>query len=502
MPVRFPASSFFQSSGNAAAVFGEQLRDGVATFACSLWANFPDFIAESTLPQNSFARGFMNQACSSVQPANPPPSPGYTGGQCPGVLYIIEGIYGNGNQVYGTEGETRTFRNTLRGPIEGIEETDAPYIINDGGDLDRINDEILTVGVRTTDTFITNPNITIVYALRGTTVITSVTKQDGIPDTCGDRPSRYYSPPPTSNDLNTTINITNLDGVDNVYEIQYVSLSNQYNFPMNFKVNGNNVSLDIGGINFYAPDGFFSPSGGNDVPPPGSDPSDDGARGGITKIFDDNEYVAAPESPVPRGVAKLIEYVLCTDGVIEAITTTIQIGVGSSPLLTIILQVVSQILEDICEMPEASLGLPEYYGLAPGADRPAIVYLWKILTNGKWGASTYSSTVHHPTVQAVTDIDTLTNIQKTIGTFKTLIRLSDGSTIKATGSNDTESQANFDFLLNQVDSSFVPVDVTANTIKEVDTRLQVKTLTLRQVEYYPQGKKDNVEPTIKRVINP
>lgn len=502
MPIRFPASEFFQSSGNASAVFGEQLRDGVVTFACGLWSSFPDFYTESTLPLNSFARGYMNQVCSPIQPPVPAPTSPFVGGQCPGVLYDIAGTFGNGAIFYGAEGAIRNFTATVTGPVNGIDYGFFLRVRHQDNQFTNVTDVGENAVVFVTDTFITNPSVTGVNALNGSAVITSVTRVDGMPDNCGDPDARYDSPMPTSNDLNTTINITNLDGVDNFLEIQYIQLSNQYNFPMNFKVNGFNVSLDIGGLNFYAPDGFGSPSGDNDVPPPGSDEGEDGIGNPITKTYPDNEYPVAPDSPVPREIVSLIEYLLCTDGVISTVQASLKLAVGFNPIFVLIIDILGQILTDLCETPEASLGLPEYYGLRPGVDRPAIVYLWKILTDGKWGASTYSSTVHHPTTQAIADIETLGNIQKTTGTFKTLMRLTDGSTIKATGSTQAQSQTNFDFLLNYTDTAFIPPDINAATIKEEDTRIQVKTLTLRQIEYYPQGKKDNVEPTIKRVINP
>lgn len=502
MPIRFPASEFFQSSGNASAAFGEQLRDGVVTFACGLWSSFPDFYTQSTLPVNSFARGYMNQVCSPIQPPVPAPTSPFVGGQCPGVVYDIAGTFGNGNQVYGPPGAIRTFNASVQGPVGGLQENFFLQVVGNMGNLNTVRDDLTNGQVNMTDVFVTNPNVTVIYALPGTSQITSVTRVDGMPDNCGDPEVRYYSPTPTSNDLNTTINIVNLDGVDNSFEIQYIQLSNQYNFPMNFKVNGINVSLDLGGLNFYAPDGFGSPSGSNDVPPPGSDEGDDGAGGTITKTYPENEYPVAPDSPVPRSVLDIIEYVVCDEGVISTVQESLKIAVGFEPIFVLIIDILTQILTDLCETPEASLGLPEYYGLRPGVDRPAIVYLWKILTDGKWGASTYSSTVHHPTTQAIADIETLGNIQKTTGTFKTLMRLTDGSTIKATGSTQAQSQTNFDFLLNYTDTAFIPPDINAATIKEEDTRIQVKTLTLRQIEYYPQGKKDNVEPTIKRVINP
>lgn len=515
MPLRFPASDFFQNSGNTAAEFTEAVRDGVATFACGLWSTFPDFITEETNPANSFARGFMNRACSPIQPPNAAPTVPFIGGQCCDAMYDVTAdwdlkrcnadvtvIAGSGTVSVVGQAKGLILHQCTNTP--SLRCLDVEY----EDCLGTVQYETLASTTRQIANFAcsgvppTDPDADSINPFTSSFSITGITRTDGMPDNCGDPPPRYDSPAPTSNDLNQNINITINDGLDLNLELQYIKLSNQYNFPMNFKVNGTNVSLDIGGLNFYAPDGFGSPSGGNDVPPPGSDTGDDGTGTQIDKTFPDNEYPVAPESPVPREVLQTILYLACTDGVIEILETTFQLAVGFNPIFSLIIEILGNILTDLCETPEASLGLPEYYGLSPGVERPAIVYLWKILANGKWGASTYSSTVHHPTAQAIDDIETLTNIEKITGTFKTFIRLTDGSVIKATGSTEIQSLANFNFLLNQVQNSFVPVDVTASTITQEDTRISVKTLTLRQVEYYPQGKKDNVPPTIKRVINP
>lgn len=493
MPLRFPVETFFQSTGNVAAEFTENVRDGVATFACGLWANFPGFITDGVNPANAFARGFMNRACSPIQSPVPPPAVPFTGGQCFGIAYRVTATV---FQDFG--GGTTNTSGIVIQPVSGaIIFVGVTPRDNDPTKFmlrilsQQANGQVNVQGQNLSDSVI-----------GGEVLSTVIFRLDGLPDDCGNPPGDYPQNSPGVNDLKDNITITVNDGLDLNLEIQYIKTSNQYNFPMNFKINGTNVLLDIGGIIIYAPDNYGSPSGGNDLPPPGSDPGTDGIGNPVTKTFDDQDYPVAPDSPIPRSALETVFYLACVDGVIEIVETTLQVAVGFNPILSLIIEMLGQILEDLCETPEASLGLPEYYGLSPGADRPAIVYLWKIFANNKWGASTYSSTVHYPTAQAIADIETLGNIEKTIGTFKTFLRLTDGSVIQATGSNESQSQQNFDFLINQVNSAFVPIDVAANTIKQEDARLQVKTLTLRQIEYYPDGKKDNVFPAIRRTIKP
>lgn len=515
MPIRFRARELFQPAANTAEEFTVALRDGVASFACSLWSSFPDFVTQGTNPANGFARGFMNSVCSPIQPPVPAPTVPFTGGQCCDTQYRVDITYTFIRCFNGNIEASGTPNFTITGKILGMQFREDPMIPGQWY-LEIVSEDCqgnqqLDLAFSTTrcirfdpcfTTDNTSPDFQCIDLSASSWSITSVVRTGGAPDVCGDPPPSYQSPGPSSNDLNTTINVNINDGLNLSVELQYIKLSDQYNFPMNFKVNGTNVTLDFDGLIFFAPDGFGSPSGGNDVPPPGSDSGDDGTGNTITKTYPDIEYPVGPDAPIPREVVTAIEYLVCTDGVIESIQTSLKLAVGFEPIISLIIDILGQILTDLCETPEASLGLPEYYGLSPGVDRPAIVYLWKILENGRWQASTYSSTVHHPTSQAIADIDTLGNIEKTIGTFKTFMRLTDGSVLKATGGTQAQSQANFDFLLAYTSSAFVPADINAATIRQEDTRLQVKTLTLRQIEYYPDGKKDNVEPTIKRVINP
>lgn len=509
MSFRFPIESFFETSGAASAAFGEKLRDEVATFACELWSNYPDWMTRGLNPYNSWARGYMNQMCSSIQPPVAAPPTTFSGGQCPGVLYRfqwhpINNPTNNNNEPLVVDYTTTITDNTIdyEGPISEVYLQDpaaqrvdfADYLANG-----KVFTEAYNLGISDA---VFQPRNFYGFVNNWGLFPKGFVRSDGMEDLCGNVPDPYGSPDPTSDDLIKEVPIPNPDGVDNVFVIQYNKQVNNYNFPIGFKVNGINIIIDIGGMVFFAPDGWGTPSGGNDVLPPGSDGGDDGEGGGNTTIFRDIDYPIAPESPVPRSVEEVITYLACVDGVIEIIETSLQVAVGFNPILSLIIEILGAILQDLCETPEASLGLPEYYGLQPGANRPAIVYLWKIFANDKWGASTYSSTVQYPTIAAIDNIENLTNIEKDIGTFKTYLRLTDGSLIQATGADELGAIANFNFLINQVDPFYIPADAPVSTITYEDTRLSNKTLTLRQVEYYPHGKAANISPSIKRVIEP
>lgn len=517
MSIKFPLSEFFQSSGNAAAEFTENLRDGIATFACDLWSIYPRFITEGTNPGSSFARGFMNQMCSPIQPPVPPPNFPFLGGQCPGVIYNA-----SGTAIVAAD---NSFLGLTRGQVIDV------FVLGDlTGAISVISvqpfDEFQNAFVDITDSiapaqyqiawdngagtffscgWLTDQagNVPAGTAWITTATIDTLTRADGMPDNCGNPPGDYPSNPPTSNDLKTIINITNLDTVDNNYTLVYNKVTNQYNFPMNFKLNGTNVTLDIGGITIYGAPEVIMPTSGNDVPPPGSDGGEDGAGGNNDETYPDTEYPVLPDLTVPTTVEQLVEYVVCTDGVIETITTVISTVTGNIPIVNLILSILTNILSDVCEITEVepTVGLPDYYGLKVGVDRPAIVYLYKEFINGTWDASTYSSTVTHPTTAAVAAINTIAVPDKTMGTFVTSLVLNDGSRVKVSGDTEASSLTNFNFLLNQVEPSLIPVNVNDCIVVSEYNKLQVKTVKCRQIEYYPNGKQAGTSPDIRRVID-
>ena len=496
MSIFYPVEQFFQASGNAAAVFGEQLRDGIATFACNLWELYPNFITQSSLPAASFSRGFMNQMCSPIQPPVIAPSQTFTGGQCVGLNYTIL------VQFFFSDASTKEITLSLFGPISTLQgwltPAGAGWIMNGRGEGFDINgDPAVSVnqggpvfGTPTTVGFVLIPN--------------------GGPDVCGDPPINYNSPQPTSSDLQTVINITNLDGLDNSFDLVFNKVSNNYNFPMSFKLNGVNVVLDVGGITIFGNPTVNKPSTpanrtDNDPEKPGTDGGNDGVGGDNNTVYD-NDYPTLPDITAPETALEVLEWLICIDGVITVVTDTLKVVTGNGPVLNLIIDLVGDILEEICEGGGGDevapiVGFPEWYGIRPGTDRPAIVYLWKEFINNTWQPSTYSSTVSHPTAAAVADINTIVVPDKTMGTWVASLTLTDGSRIRTSGDTEVVALNNFNFLLNQVEPAFIPADVNTKIILSENQQLQVKTVKLRQIEYYPTGGGVNKSPTIRRVID-
>lgn len=512
MSLKFPFSEFFEQSGNASAIFNEQLRDSTLTFACNLWANYPAFITEGTNPGSSFARGFMNQACSPIQPAVPAPSLPFVGGQC--LVPYYWDIVGRASRPIPSRniqiGDSILARANIN--VSGaIDSVSFPPVLNLRPFLGRS----VSNGVESGNNTFTAQGVGVDYGVEdsqpieiGTIIIDEVlsntfTRVDGLPDDCGNLPSNYPSNPPSSIDLTANITITNLDGVDNVYTIVYNKISNQYNFPMGFKINGVNAVLDLSGLTIYGAPEVIQPTSGNDLPVPGSDGGEDGAGGNNDTEYPDTEYPVVPDLTVPTVVDKVIEYVVCNEGVIETVTDSLKLITATVPYASLVIDILSAVVTDVCEIgeTEATVGIPEYYGLRPGIDRPAIVFLYKEYIDGVWQKSTYSSTVSNPSQSAVDNIQTIDVPDKTMGTIVYSLNLTDGSRIKTSGDTEIEAQANFNFLLGQVDSIFIPPDVANCTTISEYPKLQVKTVKCRQIEYYPNGKSAGVSPLERRIID-
>lgn len=510
MSVFFPLDTFFENSGKQVNEFNEKIRDEVATFACELWQQFPDWMTQNSLPATSFARGFYNSMCAPIQAPINPPEGSFVGGQCEGVEYdvtcrTVAYQFSTCQLLVDSE---ETFR--VLGPVEGTQynvtnsqvSTSSCFNLND--DPVDIGNWVLVSGSGQTNIFSniwvdterkSNPPLSI-------STVTNVVRVDGLPDDCGDGPGRYPSPPPTSEDLRKLVNIQINDGLDFQLEIVYNQHNNVYNFPTTFKVNGVNVSIDLGGITIYGNPQNTGPSGSDPVDPPGFDGGDDGMGGSNDKVYP-GEFPTIPDWVSPEVITDLIEYLICIDGVLETVEEVIKQIPSISGPFAIILKVLLNILQDVCEMPEsleATVGLPEYYGLKPGTERPAIVYLWKEYVDETWGKSTYSSTVHHPTQQAIADIDTIISFTKNMGTNVKSLKLTDGSVIKATGQTLIDAESSFNFLLGQVEPQFIPVDQSSRTVDSIQLGLEEKTVRLRQIEYYPFGKDANRSPTIRRVL--
>lgn len=505
MPLTFPISQWFEDAGSATAQFNADMRDAVTGFACELWQSFPDFMTKGSDPITSFARGVYNTGCLPVQSPVNPPRDTFTGGQCENTFYriVITWFDAQGSIVL-------AFEKSVWGPIKRIDYYDFKQIgfgLPPQYSYQLVIDAFNQDGTRfyeDLENFISGEPVEPPQF--------EVFRVDGNPDDCGDPPKLYPINEPTPEDLTKNVEIENPDGEVHNYEITFAPVTNNYNFPAGFTVNGVNVTIDMGGVHFHGSPEVNSPTQQNDgnnpppvnINPPGTGGSRDSEGNPVLKPFPEQDFPVLKDFPDAGTIVRNIQTVVCTDGVLEVISNVINIVAKDIPWLNLILGMLIDIIGEICDLTEAEgiVGFPEWYGLSPGQERPAIVYLWKELVDDVWGRSTYSSTVQNPTDQAIDDIDTIDSFSKTMGTFVASLTLTDGSRMKASGFSESTAISNLNFLIGQVKPEFLPSDITLKTRIIENKQIQTKTVRLRQIEYYPTGAAAGKSPVKRRILDP
>ena len=491
MVIKYDSSSFFESSGNAAAKFGEDLRDGIARHSCNIWSQFPGFVTGGRNPLSSYARGFMNGVCTADSTPPPVPDPEVEGGQCPNAPYDVEIEY-----TLGTGGNQRDRTVSVFGEV-----VRAAFQVNS------------TTGNFEVGVFagtMTDPDANMFYqvdAYNGAlgapdfTTILSITRTDGMPDDCGNRPPQYPpEPPPSQNDLSTTITVNNFDGIDADFTLSWNRTNNNYNFPFNFKLNGTNVTVDVGGITIFGDPSVTSDNTGNDSPPPGSDGGEDVDGNPYVETFPDTEFPTEPELVQPNLKDALIEYLICESGIIEVVQDNVLLPPGYRQVWQLIFSVVGGLLQEICEDDVGEIGFPEIYPVLPGVDRPIIMYYYKEVIDGAKQPSTYVSTLPNPLGSAVSEIDTVEPPDRQLGKVVKSLLLLDGSRVVARGLDETAANVQFNFLLARVIPTIVPPDVNDKVVLTTNERLQEIDVVCTQIEYYPDGKSFGRSPSVRRII--
>lgn len=510
MTLKFPPESFFETSGNVAAQFSESVRDSIVDFACDLWSNYPAYISNNKSPAASFSRGFMNSICQgrvTLPTLDPIP---FSGGQCPGVLYdftYVRGAYNISSCVLSESGPfTLQFVGPLGRPFHnptGVTATTScnglsnatvelgNWLISTGA-----GDANLLSSAFNDPTGTADPPLSYINVL-------SVVRADGLPDNCGDLESGYDSPMPTGQDLTTNITVNVADNQDLTFNVTYNQLSPEFNFPIGFKMNGVNITLDMSGLTIYGDKTYERPGNNNDPAPPGNDGGDNGVDPPYDTEFPEFSYPVLPEFSLPEVVSETFDTAICDEGTITIIQEIVKTIPGISPPIRLLLEILVAILTELCEFEggDAIVGFPEYYGVKPGAGRPAIVYLYKTWDGTNYGASTYSSTVNQPSQAAIDEIPTVVVPNKTIGTFVSSITMLGGTRLRASGDTKASSLVNVNYLISKADSSIVPPNVQDQIVTTEDTRLNVTALVCRQIEYYPNGAGASKTASIKRVID-
>lgn len=272
--------------GEETADFTQQISQQIVTKQCQLYAKYPNALGVFPI-----YRGILNNICTQSDPSfQLPESPGFSGGQCPGVFYNVFGIYRNANETFGPCGVALewTVSNTPGPIVEVIDQPGAFRLISGGGGVSS-NLQALpsgnVVGIRNTCAPI--GSLPSPAGFPESAQITRVETVDNSPDNCGNPPPVLPpDPPQDASDFNTTIVINNRDSSDNsIIDIIGINAPITINADIDFK-----LSFNLGGVSFnLGSDGIGNDSEGSDtgggggggggsseiVPPPNSEDYDE-----------------------------------------------------------------------------------------------------------------------------------------------------------------------------------------------------------------------------------
>ncbi len=219
----------------------EEAIEAGRKFYCDLYSSNPYWVVAKNTFILPIVTRTLNNMCSDVPPPPPPPPPPFTGGQCTDVRYLVTGLVRRTG--FGSTANV-TYDAVAYGPIKSIalefQPPESPnqlaFVVRGqpgasvptGVDLDNVGG----VGVS------------------GTLLSTTVTRDDGGADDCGDPASPGYPPTalPEPSDISGNVTIINNAGDSNEYSVTVnPDPGGTIVFPPTINVSGISVSVDIGG---------------------------------------------------------------------------------------------------------------------------------------------------------------------------------------------------------------------------------------------------------------
>lgn len=255
-----------------------------------------------------FVYDWFRRLCNEEPPPQPsldPPTPSFTGGQCP-FDYNVNVTLDFINTATGTSsgGFPQTFTvSPVRGPIQGLQ-----WVTTDGGSN---YNAILSFNGTSTSIGFVGPNAQANGLAPGIARINSNTPTSGGPDNCGDpTPDPVPPPPPFDSTTNTTITYTDNSNNSVDVDVQFVfgnfqvdvngnlsipftlSFAPEFNISLNGSINQDgDVNISYGNPNYRPSNGCCQPNPDNVVaddddpdpdptvpvptPPPPNDGTDD-----------------------------------------------------------------------------------------------------------------------------------------------------------------------------------------------------------------------------------
>lgn len=234
---------------------------------CNLYTNTPQWLLPDVLgdPGGILARGFYDNICRPDFPPPTVPTPAFNGGQCPVqyiVAYTVTAFYPpNPPGSYSTSG-TLSVWGTIKGTKSVLVASQWNASIVGGANGSpgaSVDYPVLTIA-----NIYNQPVVT----------ITSITRVDGLPDSCGNPPVEDDRVPTiTQVEYNTTIEVGGVDVV-----VPVVVIRPDIDIDVNFRpevvvnVGGVDVNFNLDGITFNVPSGDSAPPSIPPLPDPRPNP--------------------------------------------------------------------------------------------------------------------------------------------------------------------------------------------------------------------------------------
>lgn len=252
MPLFQPWGGQGEGLGEAVGKYMVDTAKGIAEGACSIASKYP-----KKYLVNPYARGLISGICSDTPtPVPQPDPPPFEGGQCPTIYAVRYIVYSFSNQPFERV-------KSLYGKIGSF------FLA--GGNLFAVAGR----GGRPDAAIATAFDLAGPYSRFE---ILSVTRTDGLEDSCGSLPDAYPDDPETDpEDFKKTIiiNTYNSDGgITNTSEYNYNFNGGSTNiFGGDVNIGGSSITLDLGGISVDVDNSRSIGGGGGN--PPGSDNQDE-----------------------------------------------------------------------------------------------------------------------------------------------------------------------------------------------------------------------------------
>lgn len=238
--VTLPGAKSRYDAGERAGDFLAKAADSAANFACGLYRDFPGALINPVpIPLRDVGAGFMDSLCGARPQGLPlSPTPNFVGGQCE-TTYTV-----NYRQVRpsntGGAPQIVNSTSTITGKISGIQKVGTDALAGGSNwDLVYVNNGVVQSQAAARN-----------IPSNATVFITGITRLDGQPDNCGNKPPGFPDSviPPERSGGNVTINKT--DGTTFNIPIIYAPVTPTLEISprFNFDLGGLQFSFDAGGV--------------------------------------------------------------------------------------------------------------------------------------------------------------------------------------------------------------------------------------------------------------